>query len=120
MDDFGYVSNFSSGWKRIKREESEKEFPKFIEFKTDPDTLAPLGVKVPDKTQTIGKKVVMNPISLPALEEKQKEIIEKINQLQSEMAIMKQLLDNIQTNTEMLRSQERKSASGSKLSRFFK
>lgn len=110
MDDFNFNTTYSSGWKRIKRED-------------DPIPMVHTVKQIPANTLPFSsKKAVLNTSTspTPTFEEKQKEIIDKINNLQNEMDILKQLLDNIRDNTEMLKALDRKNVSGSKLSRFFK
>jgi Tfp pilus assembly protein PilN len=121
MDDFIYNSSYSSGWKRIKREETEKEHQRVIDIlQKDPAVLASISRQIPESVSPISIKTPGNTSSMLAFEENQKEIIDKINQLQNELAAMKQLLNDIQTNTEMIKAPNQKHATGSKLSRFFK
>ncbi|HHW22023.1 MAG TPA: hypothetical protein GXX26_03950 [Clostridiaceae bacterium] len=121
MDDFIYNSSYSSGWRRIKREEPEKEPQKAFDIiQKDPAVLAHISKQLPDNTPAINIKAPVNTSPMLAFEENQKEIIDKINQLQTEMAAMKQLLNNIHLNTEMIKAPTHKNATGSKLSRFFK
>ncbi|HHU90663.1 MAG TPA: hypothetical protein GXZ22_06360 [Clostridiaceae bacterium] len=121
MDEFYCNSNYSSGWRRIKREDAEKEQQKpFDILQQDPGALTYISKQVLDNTTSMNKRAVGNTSSMLTLEEKQKEIIDKINQLQVEMTTMKELLSNIQSNTEMIKGPGHKNTTGSKLSRFFK
>lgn len=121
MDDFNFNSSYSSGWKRIKREETDKEQQKVFDvLQRSHCTLPQINKQAFENMTAISKKAAIAPSSVPVSEERHKEIIDKINQLQNEIATMKQILNNIQTNTEMIKAPGRKNPSGNKLSRFFK
>lgn len=121
MDNFNFNSTYSSGWKRIKREETDKEQQKVFDiFQRSYGTLPQINIQAVDNTTAISKKAVIAPSSMPVSEERHKEIIDKINQLQNEITTLKQILSNIQTHTEMIKAPGGKNPSGNKLSRFFK
>ncbi|MGI6124314.1 MAG: hypothetical protein ACOYIG_09030 [Acetivibrionales bacterium] len=121
MDEFNYNSSYSSGWKRIKREEIEKEQPKAFDLlQNNPGVLTHVSRQILDNTLAINKNAPGNTSSLLSFEENQKEILDKINQLQAEITTMKQLLSDIQTNAETIKTPNHKNVTGSKLSRFFK
>lgn len=121
MDEFNYNSSYSSGWNRIKREETEKEQQRAFEMlQNNPGVLTHENKKILGNTSSMNKKVTGNTSSILTFEENQREILDKINQLQAEITTMKQLLSDIQTNAEMIKAPNHKNATGSKLSRFFK
>jgi len=120
MDEFYINSNYSSGWKRIKREDADKEQQKAFDILQHDPQLAHVNKQILDSQPTINRKNVGSTGPMLTFMENQKEIIEKINQLQVEMSAMKELFSNIQTNTEMIKGPVHKHATGNKLSRFFK
>ena len=120
MDEFYCNSNYSSGWRRIKREDAEKEQQKAFDILQHEPQLPHINKQVLDNQPPTNRKNVANTGPMLTFMENQKEIIDKINQLQVEMSAMKELLNNIQLNTEMKKEPVNKNATGSKLSRFFK
>ncbi|NLP00222.1 MAG: hypothetical protein GX386_08025 [Clostridiaceae bacterium] len=120
MDEFNYNSSYSSGWKHIKREENEKEQQIVYGIhQKNTGVLTNISKQIADNTLPMNIKATENTSSF-SFEENQKEIIDKINQLQAEITTMKQLLSDIQTNTEIIKVPNHKNATGSKLSRLFK
>lgn len=120
MEEFVDRSAYSSGWKRMLREENEIYTKNPISFTEKPHK-DPVGISV----QSLGSKSINNPVQVPAEKNKEyeknyAEIINKIDQLQNEIILMKELLDNIQSNTEIFKEIPHKNAFGSKFSRFFK
>jgi len=120
MDQFYINSNYSSGWKRIKREDAEKEQPKAFEILQHGPQLTSANKQILDNQPPIDVKNVGSTGPMLTFMENQKEIIDKINQLQLEMSAMKELLSTIQNNTEMVKGPLNKNTTGNKLSRFFK
>ncbi|NLX63271.1 MAG: hypothetical protein GX022_00605 [Clostridiaceae bacterium] len=122
MNEFYINSNYSSGWKRIKREDADQEQQKAFDILKHDSQLPHIinNNQVPDNQPPMNRKNVGNTSPMLTFMENQKEIINKINQLQVEMSAMKELLSNIHSNTEMMKGPIHKNATGSKLSRFFK
>jgi len=121
MDEFNYSSTYSSGWRQIKREETENEQQKAVSL-PQKELGAPIrfSKQLSEDASPNQKKAAGNTISMPVLEENQKEIMDKINQLQAEMASMKQILHSIKTNTELMGLQNHRKAPGGKLPKLFK
>jgi hypothetical protein len=121
MDELNYISSFSSGWKRINRESSDKEQQMAHDFlQGDAGVHEPMSRQISDNTLSMTKKAAASSNTMLSFEESQKEIIDKINQLQVELSSMRQLLSDMQTNIEMKKLPNHKQATESKFSRFFK
>lgn len=121
MEEFNYSSTYRSGWRQVKREETENESQRVMGFpKKKPDTPIRNAKPLCEDSSPMKAKMVENAITIPVFEEKQKEIMEKINQLQTEMALMKQILQSIQTNTEIMSMPNQKKATGGKFPKLFK
>jgi lantibiotic modifying enzyme len=121
MEEFNYNSTYSSGWRQIKREETENEQQRALSH-PNKEHGAPIRSNKPlsEEPSSKQKKVIESTAPIPIFEENQKEIISKINQLQTEMASMKQLLHSIQENSQMIGPPSQRKAPGSKFSRLFK
>jgi|LSQX01.1.fsa_nt_gb hypothetical protein len=122
MDEFNSDSIYSSGWRRLHREENENGMNKTYELseKNYGDTI---GINRQIYSKKVAGNRQMQGITAEKTllyEEKQKEIMNKMNQLENEIISMKELLSNIQLNTETNKEIPNKNVIGSKLSRFFK
>ena len=122
MDEFNSDSIYSSGWRRLHREENENGMNKTYELseKNYGDTI---GINRQIYSKKVAGNRQMQGITAEKTllyEEKQKEIMNKMNQLENEKISMKELLSNIQLNTETNKEIPNKNVIGSKLSRFFK
>lgn len=121
MDELNYISSFSSGWKRINRESSDKEQQMAYDIlQSDAGTFTPIHKQASDKPLSMSKIAAGGSSAMLSFEESQKEIIDKINQLQVELSSMRQLLSDMQTIIEMKKLPNHKQATESKFSRFFK
>ncbi|NMA67494.1 MAG: hypothetical protein GX957_14890 [Clostridiaceae bacterium] len=120
MDEFNLSPTYSSGWKRLYREENDGEIRKEYELKEPVGTFGNNKSIYNNKIAINKRNQGVTPEYASLFEENQKEIMNKIVQLQDEIISMKELLNNIQSNTEIIKEIPHKNTVGSKLSKFFK
>lgn len=122
MEEFSPKAIYSSGWKRLCREENDYGMNRMYELS---ETNYEEAIKKNSKANIMSnawnkpiQEIVLEKASI--YEKGQKDIIEKIIQLQNEVDSMKELLKNIHLENEIIKDKTNKNKIGSKLSGLFK
>ncbi|NLM76172.1 MAG: hypothetical protein GX187_08820 [Clostridiaceae bacterium] len=119
MDDFNISPTYSTGWRRLKREDTESEMKRAVELGNSVETSG-MSKQIYSKIASGRKKQGVTPEYARLFEENQKEIMDRIIQLQDEITSIKELLNDIQASTEIFKKIPQKNIVGSKLTKFFK
>jgi len=120
MDDFNISPIYSTGWRRLRREDTDSEVKKSVNPDNDAETLGLNSQIYSNKVSESRKRQSFIPEYARLFEENQKEIMNRITRLQDEITSIKELINNIQANTEIIRNIPQKNILGGKLTKFFK
>lgn len=140
MDEFNYNSTYSSGWRRIVREQADRQDREsssildsnksdtlkqpIINSSNDKKTDGIAFSKQSDnitKEETSYRRILEDSSKIKLEFEKyQSEIVGKLTQIQIDILSVKQLLDDLKESNLLQQKNNQKKTFGSKLSNFFK